>query len=373
MKIYPHGHTEFIKQAHSSPTKTAAFVKFLIKICFLPIAFKKDEGKIRFKFMSRKSLVFFIIYFGSFVIMTISLKYIVGDDFFEIIKEKNILETLSVGSNSISGVAIIFPLLLARGLDNMDVGWVSSDLLPFPKHGRKTICSYFGSSFGSNIAMLGYLLQLGQPYEFTLRIVTYSIAVGLFIFIFWTFPALCVESWIEKYNQDLQREESVFESYQRYKQLSRVFSSFLFLFYLVLQLLIIVMVFASIMKFVNQETAVDLPEYLMFGGYMLAIGNSLVIDSSIKYLSSGSHILNLVAVTFTVESAFDSVGKLLERTEERLLRTREKSERQKLKYEMRKLSKLEPMTGGGFFQISKSTLTSMLSVRLTKDNSEVLT
>ena len=73
--------------------------------------------------------------------------------------------------------------------------------------------------------------------------------------------------------------------------------------------------------------------------------------------------MSLVALTFTVESALDSVGNLLERTEERLLRTREKSERQKLKYDMRQLSNLEPMTGGGFFQISKSTLTSMLSVR----------
>ena len=73
--------------------------------------------------------------------------------------------------------------------------------------------------------------------------------------------------------------------------------------------------------------------------------------------------MGLIALTFTVESAYDSVQNLLERTEERLLRTREKSERQKLKYEIRKLSKLEPMTGGGFFQISKSTLTSMFSVR----------
>ena len=74
-------------------------------------------------------------------------------------------------------------------------------------------------------------------------------------------------------------------------------------------------------------------------------------------------MLALMALTLTVESAYDSVQSLLGRTEEKLLRTTEKSERQKLKYEIRKLSKLQPMTGGGFFTISKSTLTSMLSVR----------
>ena len=137
------------------------------------------------------------------------------------------------------------------------------------------------------------------------------------------------------------------------------------LFYFILQFLTIGMVFASIMKFVNKETVIDLPEYLMLGGYMFAIGEIMLADSGLNShpLSSGSHILNLVALTFTVESAYDSVQNLLERTEERLLRTREKSEREKLKYEIRKLSKLEPMTGGGYFQISKSTLTSMLSVR----------
>ena len=86
-----------------------------------------------------------------------------------------------------------------------------------------------------------------------------------------------------------------------------------------------------------------------------------------KYFStsllSGSQNTTVIAVTLAVESAFDSVQNLIERSEERLLRTREKSERQKLKYEIRKLSKLERMTGGGFFEISKSTLTSMLSVR----------
>ena len=79
----------------------------------------------------------------------------------------------------------------------------------------------------------------------------------------------------------------------------------------------------------------------------------------------GCNILNLVALTFTVESAHDSIQNLLRKSEERLLRTREKSERQKLKYELRKLSKLELMNGGGFFEISKSTLTSMLSIRYT--------
>ena len=70
-----------------------------------------------------------------------------------------------------------------------------------------------------------------------------------------------------------------------------------------------------------------------------------------------------MGLTLTVESAYNSVQDVLRRREEKLLRTTQKLERQQLKFEIRKLSQLEPMTGGGFFQISKSTLTSMLSVR----------
>ena len=125
--------------------------------------------------MSRRTLVFLVLYFGSFVFMAISPKYVLGEDFYEMISDENVLETLSVGStNGICGVAILFPLFLARGLDTTDLRWVSAEQLPFPKHGVKTIFSYFGSIVGSIIFMLGYLLQLGQPYEFILKIITYQ-------------------------------------------------------------------------------------------------------------------------------------------------------------------------------------------------------
>ena len=179
---------------------------------------------------------------------------------------------------------------------------------------------------------------------------------------FWTIPAMCVQCWIEKFNQDCNTHQVLYTC-RYYQKLSAAFSYFLFLFYFILQLLSIMHIFLSISKFVQKETS--FPEYVMFSGFMLSLGEvgNKKNGKSISQNSSGGQVLSLVALTFTVESALDSVGNLLERTEERLLRTREKSERQKLKYEMRKLSKLQPMTGGGFFQITKSTLTSMLSVR----------
>ena len=101
----------------------------------------------------------------------------------------------------------------------------------------------------------------------------------------------------------------------------------------------------------------------MFSGYMLALGQSAISLQVFILYFQGSHILNLLALTLTVESAFDSVQNLMREKEEKLLRTKEKFEREKLKFDMRRLYRLQPMTGEGFFTISKSTLTSMLSVR----------
>ena len=71
--------------------------------------------------------------------------------------------------------------------------------------------------------------------------------------------------------------------------------------------------------------------------------------------------LLLLVTTTTLESNFDSVQNLERRKEEKCCST--KKAKQRFKYKFRKLSKLQPMTGGGYFQISKSTLTRMLSVR----------
>ena len=176
---------------------------------------------------------------------------------------------------------------------------------------------------------------------------------------------MCVESWIEKFIKDSEKEKN-YDVCLHYEQLSTVFSPFLMLFYTLLQWLTIITSFASIFKLVNQDST-ESTEYFFFFGYALVIGEEILFlfSSSISYLISlsGSYTINLMALTFTIESAFHCVQNVLRRTEERLLMTRDKSERQKLKYEIRKLSKLEPMTGGGYFEISKSTLTSMLSVR----------
>ena len=48
----------------------------------------------------------------------------------------------------------------ARGLNNLNLGLVWDQDMPFPAHGGKTILSYFGIVSGGGAAMLGYNLSL---------------------------------------------------------------------------------------------------------------------------------------------------------------------------------------------------------------------
>ena len=81
------------------------------------------------------------------------------------IAEQNIMETFSIAAGNISNVAFIFPLLLSRGLDKMDIGMVWNERLPFPKHGVKIIVSHFLVVIGYFSAFWGYITPLNIPLE----------------------------------------------------------------------------------------------------------------------------------------------------------------------------------------------------------------
>ena len=94
--------------------------------------------------------------------------------------------------------------------------------------------------------------------------------MSIYIFLFWTLPALCVECWVEKFIRDAEKARAD-DVCLHYEQLSTVFSPFLLLFYTLLQWMVIILSFASIVKLVNQDSA-DFNEYLIFFGYIVAVG-----------------------------------------------------------------------------------------------------
>ena len=70
-----------------------------------------------------------------------------------------------------------------------------------------------------------------------------------------------------------------------------------------------------------------------------------------------------MALTYTVEAIFEHCQNLQDEVRKALNKTAEKAERIKLKSISMKLSTMKPMNAKGYFEISKGTITSMLSVR----------
>ena len=158
-----------------SPTKNSVFIKVLIKICFLPITIEGNERRISFKLLSKKSLAHVIIYYGFYSLISLSSMSVFDSELLTKISQQNKLETFSVFSVAISSLSLIFPLVLARGLDRIDFQRVWEENLSFPKHGAKTIISFIGIIIGAVAAMFGYLINVQFPVEDTAKIFSMSI------------------------------------------------------------------------------------------------------------------------------------------------------------------------------------------------------
>ena len=74
-------------------------------------------------------------------------------------------------------------------------------------------------------------------------------------------------------------------------------------------------------------------------------------------------MINLTSLTETVDSCFKAIQGIRKEIQEKLLQCVEENERQKLQYLLQRVEMIGPMSAGGYFEITKSSLISMLSVR----------
>ena len=161
-----------------SPTKTSIVIRFLIKVCFLPITLEENKQRIGFRLISWRSLAYVIIYIGlgTFLLFSPGLLLLLlpaegrklmnsttHEEKFTQFRAGNVLEKFTPYFNQLTHISFIFPLILAKGLNNINTKIVWNERLPFPKHGIKSIISYFGSITGTLISMITFFLQYDVP------------------------------------------------------------------------------------------------------------------------------------------------------------------------------------------------------------------
>ena len=80
-------------------------------------------------------------------------------------------------------------------------------------------------------------------------------------------------------------------------------------------------------------------------------------------LTNYSYDLTLLGIIFACDDAFKSLLNLKKKTEKEVWQTQELNRKADLNYTLRLLDDLEPLSACGYFSVTRSTITSMVSVR----------
>ena len=93
--------------------------------------------------------------------------------------------------------------------------------------------------------------------------------------------------------------------------------------------------------------------------------NSLtdIIETVAALTQIGGNIFCLITLTGCLDEAYQCLQDMKRQAQDNILASIEKKERQQLKYIIQRIESTRPMTARGYFEIDKTTLTSMLSVR----------
>ena len=90
------------------------------------------------------------------------------------------------------------------------------------------------------------------------------------------------------------------------------------------------------------------------------------IVNSVSYFISAIYCTStLYFITMTTESSFDKLKKLVEPLQQKIVLEKNATEQLKIKMVMEKVDNVKTLTGNGYFEISRSTLTSIVSISIT--------
>ena len=73
----------------------------------------------------------------------------------------------------------------------------------------------------------------------------------------------------------------------------------------------------------------------------------------------------LYSITMTAESAFEKLKNLTITLQQRMVKEKDPVEQMKIRFLIEKVEKTKPLSGNGYFEISKSTLASITSISVT--------
>ena len=176
------------------------------------------------------------------------------------------------------------------------------------------------------------------------------LVLGSILCFAWAFSAFIAEMLAESLtiqadNQSFYKSTEMKVSKQR--QVSKILTDFLLYYCAIFQILTIVILFSSISKFLITSHISMEDIYNFLGAILMQI----------------SLFWNMHAMISSFEMVYSHFEELTLEVQSHLDQNTEKKERRKWKSLLRQLSTVKPFSARGYFDITKETITSMVSVR----------
>ena len=90
-----------------------------------------------------------------------------------------------------------------------------------------------------------------------------------------------------------------------------------------------------------------------------------IVNSVSNFISAIYCTSTLYFITMTTESSFDNLKKLVEPLQQKIVQEKDATEQLKIKMVIEKVDNVKTLNGNGYFEISRATLTSIVSISIT--------
>ena len=328
-------------------TWTSSLVIFLIQVFYIPVTI--TEEKIIFKLIHWKTVIYFSYILG-FHLLMMSIYYF---DFLKIKHpnkpQTNIQQFSYICLYTIKFLSRTFPLILSHGLQKMKPKRLDNKHLCNPKQTTRIILSCFMYVFGILIEVIDLeQLKTLPAIKLTVFGIIHLIVCSVDFLIEALTPFLIqilAQDFIIEC-QNVSDKENFMEILEWYQEFKKSLQLYCLSFYSYYQFIFIFHIYRSSSVFTTFTNLSVITSVILLG----------------KTSSTLSLVWNIVSLTTTLDSVFDSLQLVKEEIQERMRMSSPMNENY-LKYILEKVKSLKPISACGYFEISKSILTSMLSVR----------
>ena len=348
-----------IQVAVIKSTPVSTILNFLINACIIPLKINRSEKTISFKLRSKQTLIFLlyqsIVYGVTIGFMNIYMAGIKPTMKWLITKyqSSNTIDFISFMCIMIMSSSITyFVLPFTKQLTYIENEVILSPNLHLPNHWRKFV--FFSLFYVISLNVYMYMIVQNSiliEYPFwiagTLINVTF---INIFIFISF-FVILCL---IDEFRRitSLPQNNIVLHTIKcidLFKTLQKGFgSTFMvtFSFFQIQNVFCTYMIISSLMRMEEN------------------IWQNIVL-SGCYFTMSAYFMAMLYCITLTSEEAYDALQSLNTPLEKMLVHENDFTKREHIKSTIRKLEKMQPLNGNGYFNVTRETLTSIVSITVT--------